>query len=41
MMVYETQLTRSIELHNLCPDVIWFMNKRNMAWVGYVASKGG
>jgi len=42
-MIYENQLIRSIEVHNLCfcQDIIGLMKQGNMAWAGYVARMGG
>jgi len=42
-MIYENQLIRSIELHNLCfcQENIGLMKQRSMAWAGYVARIGG
>ena len=42
-MIYETQLIRSMKLHNLClcPDILGLMKQRNMAWAGYEARMGG
>jgi hypothetical protein len=41
-MIYETQLIRTIELHNLCfcPDIIRLMKQRSMAWAGVRGTHG-